>query len=50
MEEQQARDLAAASSALREALVSALWVGVVDREPSVVEIGAVPARQSAHET
>jgi hypothetical protein len=45
-EEQRATELAAASSALREALVSALWVGVVDREPSVVAIGDVMARLS----
>lgn len=45
-EEARARELAATSSALREALVSALWVGVVDREPSVVEIGDVMARLS----
>ena len=45
-EEQRAKGLAVASSALREALVSALWVGVVDQEPSVVAIGDVMARLS----
>ena len=48
-EEQRAKDLAVASSALREAIVSALWVGVVDREPSVVAIGDVMARLSEND-